>query len=243
MKVTILGTGSPEAQPILFTKDKGKSRLRPSLLIQKKGKTLLFDASPDIRQQLLHVQAKKLDAVFLTHYHFDHFWGVGDLHQLSYVNKAQFPVYANKDVLQHIEKHLPWLDLNLKPIQKTTHIKDLKITSFDVKHAPYLKTTGYAIQSQGKRAIYVPDILDLDENAKKICKQANLIIADGQYFFGKYIDDETHADGNKIKPLLQSLKPKQVWLLAYSNHWYGSLKEKTLPENFSYPNDFDQTTL
>jgi phosphoribosyl 1,2-cyclic phosphate phosphodiesterase len=74
MKITFLGTGSPEAMPIMLCKCKwcssSKERLRPGLLIQHEGKNIIFDAGPDIRKQIIQNGIKDLSAVFFNTFSF-----------------------------------------------------------------------------------------------------------------------------------------------------------------------------
>ena len=54
-------------------------RLRTSLLLETDETTLLFDAGPDFRQQMLREHVKKLDSILLTHEHKDHIAGMDDV--------------------------------------------------------------------------------------------------------------------------------------------------------------------
>src|SRR5271154_1425196 len=81
-----LGTGGSSGIPIIgcccaicTSSDPLNKRLRPSALISCCGKTLLIDAGPDFRFQALHYQINSLDALLLTHSHFDHIAGLDEL--------------------------------------------------------------------------------------------------------------------------------------------------------------------
>ena len=117
--VTILGSGSPEGHPIVFHPDEfiepAELRLRPGLLIEGTD-TVLFDTGPDIRQQLVFLKVKKLSAIFITHPHFDHLWGIGDLAQLVWLGKVNFKVYVSESTLAYIQKYFPWVNLPFKII-------------------------------------------------------------------------------------------------------------------------------
>ncbi len=72
MRITLLGTGGPRPDP---------ARQGPATLVETAGLRLLFDAGRGVTTQLARVDVSlhDLDAVFLTHHHFDHIGGLGDL--------------------------------------------------------------------------------------------------------------------------------------------------------------------
>ena len=72
MKVTLLGTGSP--QPVM-------NRFGPSILVEAGTDKFLFDAGRGALQRLVQIKVKWQDVqgVFLTHLHSDHLVGFPDL--------------------------------------------------------------------------------------------------------------------------------------------------------------------
>ena len=74
MKLTFLGTGTSQGVPVIAcpcpvcqSTDEHDKRLRTSALIEVDGVTILIDAGPDFRQQMLRANVKKLDGILLTH--------------------------------------------------------------------------------------------------------------------------------------------------------------------------------
>ena len=76
-------------------------RRRCSLLVERTGPegktTVLVDASPDLREQLLEVGVTHLDAVLFTHEHADHTHGIDDLRPLAIHNRRRVDIYADED--------------------------------------------------------------------------------------------------------------------------------------------------
>ena len=82
-KLTFLGTGTSQGVPMIgchcdvcMSTDQRDKRLRSSVLVEYEGLTILVDAGPDFRQQMLAAEVSHLDAILLTHNHFDHNGGL-----------------------------------------------------------------------------------------------------------------------------------------------------------------------
>ena len=77
IEVTILGCGSSSGVPAIGNNwgecnpnNPKNRRLRSSIFIKTNKLSILVDATPDLRQQLLNADIKHLDAVLITHCHF-----------------------------------------------------------------------------------------------------------------------------------------------------------------------------
>jgi len=101
MKITILGSGTSIGVPmptctceVCRSQDPLDNRLRCSALIETdEGKQILIDCGPDFRQQALRADIRQLDALLLTHNHFDHCYGLDDLRPWAY--HQPLPTYAD----------------------------------------------------------------------------------------------------------------------------------------------------
>ena len=58
--------------------------------------TLLVDTSPDLREQLLDADVRRLDGVLLSHSHADHTHGIDDLRPLCLVMGRRLDVHMNE---------------------------------------------------------------------------------------------------------------------------------------------------
>ena len=83
MKITVLGSGTSTGVPevgctcaVCTSADPKDKRLRTSLLIETDDSRILLDCGPDFRAQMLHVPFNKIDAVLLSHEHYDHVGGL-----------------------------------------------------------------------------------------------------------------------------------------------------------------------
>lgn len=116
-KITILGSGTSTGVPILGcncsvckSNDPRNKRLRTAALLETdQHKTILIDASPDLRAQLLRTQTTKLDAVIITHDHADHTHGVDDLRPFSFQTAEALPVFADVHALDSLTTKFPYI--------------------------------------------------------------------------------------------------------------------------------------
>jgi phosphoribosyl 1,2-cyclic phosphate phosphodiesterase len=106
LSITILGCGSSGGVPRVGSgwgacdpENPKNRRRRCSILIERKGKdgttSVLVDTSPDLREQLIDADVKRLDAVLFTHEHADHTHGIDDLRPLVIHMRRRIPVYAD----------------------------------------------------------------------------------------------------------------------------------------------------
>ncbi len=115
LAVTILGCGSSGGVPRVGqgwgkcnpANPKNRRRRCSILVSRAKGDALtnvLVDTSPDLREQLIDADVKRLDAVLYTHPHADHTHGVDDVRGLVIMSGRRIPAYldeATSKVLTH----------------------------------------------------------------------------------------------------------------------------------------------
>ncbi|WP_179345618.1 MBL fold metallo-hydrolase [Winogradskyella ursingii] len=139
----------------------------------KSNKKWLFDATPDIAQQLHNLKKNHLDngnvidGIFLTHAHIGHYTGLMFLGREALGGK-QIPVYAMSRMKSFLETNGPWEQLveleniKLNALKNDSTIilnKNLKVKPFKVPHRDeYSETVGYKIEGKKKSALYIPDI-------------------------------------------------------------------------------------
>ncbi|MBR5638218.1 MAG: MBL fold metallo-hydrolase [Muribaculaceae bacterium] len=110
LKITILGSGTSTGVPqigcqceVCRSIDPHDKRLRQSALVEWRGKRILIDCGPDFRQQILNTGDTHLDALLITHIHYDHIGGLEDLRGFS-----DCPIYARRDVIDALHQRLSY---------------------------------------------------------------------------------------------------------------------------------------
>lgn len=92
MEVTLLGTGDTTGTPTVgcdcatceAARERGVERTRFSIHVRndRTGQSLLIDTSPDFRHQFLTHDVALPDEIVITHVHFDHLHGLGNLYRV-----------------------------------------------------------------------------------------------------------------------------------------------------------------
>ena len=109
-KLTFLGTGTSQGVPIIGCQcavcrsaDPRDKRLRSAVLVEYGGLTILVDAGPDFRTQMLREGVRHLDAILLTHNHMDHTGGLDDVRALNYIDRKAVHIYCEENVLNTLK--------------------------------------------------------------------------------------------------------------------------------------------
>ncbi len=115
LKITFLGSGTSAGVPMIAcncevctSADEKDKRLRPSIMVQSANTTIVIDATPDFRSQMLRENVKKLDAVLFTHPHKDHIAGLDDVRAFNFFYKPVMQIYANSLTEEAIKREFSY---------------------------------------------------------------------------------------------------------------------------------------
>lgn len=121
---TLLGSGASSGIPMIgchceicSSTDPRNKRLRPSALICVGEKKIVIDVGPDFRTQALLYGIDHVDAVLLTHAHFDHVAGLDELRSFTLIHKKAIPVYCSVFTLDLLKKRYDYLFAERLPDQ------------------------------------------------------------------------------------------------------------------------------
>lgn len=181
-KAIILGSGGSEGIPVLGcscitclsenTKDK---RHRPSLLLQLDNKNILFDVSPDVRENCLENHIQSIDAVFLSHYHEDHIGGLNDLRPFFH-KQGPIPLIASALTVKVLKERFSYLlnRFDIKILHEdfgNGHILDVPY-KYCTYHQCDIPVTGFRI---GDLA-YITDIKEYKDNVLHMLQGLSTLI-------------------------------------------------------------------
>jgi phosphoribosyl 1,2-cyclic phosphate phosphodiesterase len=198
MEVTLLGTGDTTGTPTpncecdtcTEARSRGVERSRFSVHVhnERTGKSLLVDASPDLRQQFLDRDVDLPDAVLVTHVHFDHLDGLGNAYRLL----RDVPVYAadetdpetGESVAGTVDRKYDYLDsISVRPSSPFEPFEacGFEVTLVPVEHPP-LVCYGVRIddpETGGTLSLTGDTNYDLPDRSLDVLRGADLLLADG----------------------------------------------------------------
>lgn len=240
MKATILGSGTSKGVPevacsceVCRSTDSRDKRLRASALISVKGKKILIDVSPDFRYQALRENITDIDAVLLTHSHYDHVGGIDDLRPFCAHRNLQ--IYLRKDVESDLRRRLDYCfrvhpypgvpTFTLHEVgDDAFYIDDVKIVPIKVMHAA-LPIVGYRI---GKFA-YITDAKSIAEKEIEKLKGVDTLIVNAL----RQRPHFSHFNIEEALDCIAKINPRKAYLthMCHEIGLHRNEKQLNLPEN------------
>ena len=174
IRVTLLGTGCPP--PVM-------NRFGPSTLVEAGDQKLLFDAGRGALQRLTQIKVRWQDVngVFLTHLHSDHIVGFPDLWLTGWLivpgRNVPLQVWGplgTSKMISHLKQAFEY-DISIRQVNDRAApdgvvllVHDIsegviynkggvKVTAFEVDHAPVKPAFGYRIDYAGRSVVLSGD--------------------------------------------------------------------------------------
>ncbi len=245
MKILFLGTGTSTGIPqigcdceVCQSSNPKDKRLRTSLLLKIDNVNILIDCGPDFRQQMLRYKVKHLDAVLLTHHHYDHISGLDELR--SFTGNKSMPIYAEQYVEDSIKRMFPYcFGTNRYPGVATFDIHNIDNKLFSVcnnKIEP-IRVMHYNLPIFGYRignVAYITDMLTISDAELDKLKSLDVLIINAL----RHTEHISHQTLNDALDVIQKVSPRKAYLIHMS-HQMGLHDEvsKQLPENVYFAYD------
>jgi phosphoribosyl 1,2-cyclic phosphate phosphodiesterase len=152
LTITFLGTGTSSGVPMIgcdcavcTSTDTRDNRLRSSIWVRSEQTSLVVDAGPDFRAQMLRSNINTLDAILLTHAHKDHMAGLDDVRAYNHFQRRPMHLYADPRTEEAVRRDFYYAfsdgkypgtpDIDLFSIgSEPFQVGDIPVTPIEVMH-------------------------------------------------------------------------------------------------------------
>lgn len=219
IEVVVLGSGTSKGVPevgcdceVCRSEDNHDKRLRSSIIVRTLGTQLLIDASPDFREQALKNDIDHVDALLLTHVHYDHVGGIDDLR--IFCLNGDISIYCRDDVDGDLRRRIdycfrdtrypgvPGFDAHIIG-NSPFWVNGVRVIPISLNHGS-LPIVGYRI---GNFA-FVTDCKTIPEEEKEKLKNLDVLILNAL----RDRDHFAHLTISEALALIEELKPRRAYL-------------------------------
>lgn len=249
LRFTILGCGSSGGVPRIGTMwgqcdpaNPKNRRRRCAALVECVANgsytRALIDTSPDLREQLLSVNASSLHGVLFTHDHADHTHGIDDLRMVSYAMKQRIEMWADAETLYSLQQRFAYCFvtphgsgypaiLNAHPVTSSEPIM-IDGPAGPLKAIPIPQVHG-DITSLGYRfgnLAYSPDISDVPDSSIPLLQGLDVWVVDAL----RFTPHPNHFHVKRALKWIEQLKPKRAILTHMTTDLDYEALRRELPE-------------
>ncbi len=246
MIVRFLGTGTSTGVPeigcacdVCTSSDTKDKRLRSSVQVLVNDTNILIDCSPDIRQQLIDQPFRKIDAVLISHEHFDHVAGLEDLR--PFCRFGAISVFEEPNVASALKRRMPYVfgnkpygsvpDIVLESIDNLSpfYVDDVHIVPIRVMHHK-LPILGYRILNFA----YLTDLKTLPEEEMEKLTNLDVLVVSAL----RQKEHISHQTLSEAISLAERIGARKTYF-THMSHQIGLHSEvnKYLPDNLELAYD------
>lgn len=239
--LTVLGSGTSMGVPTLgcdckvcTSEDPKDNRLRPSVMLQYDGRTVLIDTTPDFRQQALRERISRIDAIVYTHAHADHIMGLDDVRPINLRQRSPIPVYGSVETLTTLKRTFAYVfevaspestipKITLEPVETGT-IFDV----FGLGFEPVLLNhgRGFVYGYLFGSSAYLTDHSDIPAQTLAKLHGLDVLFLDAL----RHKPHPTHTTLSRAIRYVEELKPRRAYFTHISHDLPHARTDEALPD-------------
>lgn len=238
MRLHFLGTGTSLGVPVIgctcdvcSSNDSRNRRMRPSVWIEIAGKHIVIDTPAEFRLQALRAGIPRLDALFYTHAHADHVFGIDDIRRFNQIQREVIPLYASKETLDALHRMAGYIfDLsneNWAVPKARPHELSGPFELFDTTIEPLLVWHGTMPVTAFRigRMAYVTDCSAIPDESMERLYDLDLLVLDAL----RHRPHPTHFSISQAVEVIEKLKPRRALLTHLCHEVDHEKTEAELP--------------
>lgn len=236
---TLLGTGTGPGVPSFFCtcpacreaqEDAVSMRTRSGAFLETEHTHILIDAPPDLRMQLLREKIDRIDCLFMTHWHYDHFGGLGELeYYVKLKRKKPILLYLPPSACPAFAAAFPNLlevfEVKDWEFGKNYVFDGVGICPLPAKHG--IETAGFLLTTEQQKVAYFPDTSGLPAESRSRVEGVDWLFCDAT-FHGENWYENVHMSVKEALLLGQDLKAGHTVLTHLSIHYSQPVTKREL---------------
>jgi phosphoribosyl 1,2-cyclic phosphate phosphodiesterase len=215
--------------------DPRDDRTRPSVyLTLPDGTAILVDTSPDLRQQALRFELRRVDAVLYTHGHADHVLGLDDMRRFNALQEARIPCYGDPQTMGEVRQTFSYIfdqttpaggglpEIDLFTVSGPFPIGRYQITPVPLWHGKRL-VYGYRVGSLA----YLTDCSAIPDASWALVDGVDMLVIDAL----RHRPHPTHFSVAEALAVVERIGPRQAWFTHICHDLPHAETSAALPEN------------
>ncbi|MHB1303415.1 MAG: MBL fold metallo-hydrolase [Acidiphilium sp.] len=229
-KVTLLGTGGSAGLPQIGGADGAgdwgqcdpaeprNARTRAAIAVESEAGTILVDAPPELRMQLVANRIGRIDAVVFTHAHADHIAGLDELRILNRILGAPIRAWSDEQTWAELRQRFdyafkPWQPPGFfRPVIEVSTIGPGEIHEIAGLPVRFIGQDHGFIPSLGLRIgdfAYCPDVVRFTPDQFALLEGVSTWVID---CFTRGSQHPTHAHLDQVLAWAETLRPRRTIL-------------------------------